>query len=543
METMHSISISTDKTTGLNYLDELFLLRSTESISDFFAASTLVLMLGIPLQLTEDAFLAFVEPYLSSFQQHELIPSIANSHSDSNSQSQMIARDPRLTRQNALISFSNPKYAQSFIEVYNNLHFPEFPDASPTLVFPVFIGPTFSIFSSNVQVQPLPTCTVCLRRISHTASKIPASDVFPVNSGYSGNLDYCKTCNLYGTHLEFERCQEFEEYNGAPLAKAECNTCCVGENLWLCLVCSHAGCGRYTKQHAELHFQRTRHSFALELVTGRIWDYSHDTFVHFVDENEAVRADGNAQYTSEDRESLKSDDRDEKWDHTISPSFEVDKIPISSPTTLNFLYAQPRQRIRRAPPSLDNSVNRKIISVQSEYEGLLESQLEAQRLFFEKVLAQETVRALELALCGTISDSTSPLSDMDLNAATSAIEKSKIEISSLESEYSATLESLRQVESEVRKMRKSNDALIREQKTLKDREAELKQRKSHVVQKAEERMTDLQQQITDLSFFVNTRKQVEGGALEGGSIVVRGGTARESRNIDKNSSKKNPSKK
>ncbi|CAN0454405.1 unnamed protein product, partial [Discosporangium mesarthrocarpum] len=40
-----------------------------------------------------------------------------------------------------------------------------------------------------------------------------------------------------------------------------CETCGVGHNLWVCMVCGHVGCGRYIKEHAKHHFRLSQHSF------------------------------------------------------------------------------------------------------------------------------------------------------------------------------------------------------------------------------------------------------------------------------------------
>lgn len=42
----------------------------------------------------------------------------------------------------------------------------------------------------------------------------------------------------------------------------------IPENLWICLLCAHVGCGRYTKEHAKQHFHQTGHILSLELATG-----------------------------------------------------------------------------------------------------------------------------------------------------------------------------------------------------------------------------------------------------------------------------------
>jgi len=65
-------------------------------------------------------------------------------------------------------------------------------------------------------------------------------------------------------------------------ARLTCAVCSAREELWVCLACGYCGCGRYARAHAKDHaFLDDRcHRFALEIGTGRIWDYVGDVFVH-----------------------------------------------------------------------------------------------------------------------------------------------------------------------------------------------------------------------------------------------------------------------
>ena len=59
-------------------------------------------------------------------------------------------------------------------------------------------------------------------------------------------------------------------------------------SVWACLVCGTLGCGRYAREHAKGHYAATRHGFALELETGRIWDYVEDRYAHRVDDDDVA---------------------------------------------------------------------------------------------------------------------------------------------------------------------------------------------------------------------------------------------------------------
>ena len=52
------------------------------------------------------------------------------------------------------------------------------------------------------------------------------------------------------------------------------------QDLWICLICGHVGCGRYRAGHAADHWREAGHAYALELESQRVWDYVADGYVH-----------------------------------------------------------------------------------------------------------------------------------------------------------------------------------------------------------------------------------------------------------------------
>lgn len=63
---------------------------------------------------------------------------------------------------------------------------------------------------------------------------------------------------------------------------ARCSSCNDARSVWACLVCGDLGCGRYAREHAKDHAAASGHGFALEVATGRVWDYHGDRFAHRV---------------------------------------------------------------------------------------------------------------------------------------------------------------------------------------------------------------------------------------------------------------------
>ncbi|OAF68837.1 hypothetical protein A3Q56_03428 [Intoshia linei] len=64
-----------------------------------------------------------------------------------------------------------------------------------------------------------------------------------------------------------------------------CSGCGVIQNLWICLVCGDIGCGRYLDGHASKHYELTKHTYAMNINTDEVWDYSGDNFVHRLIQN------------------------------------------------------------------------------------------------------------------------------------------------------------------------------------------------------------------------------------------------------------------
>lgn len=59
-----------------------------------------------------------------------------------------------------------------------------------------------------------------------------------------------------------------------------CISCGLDDNLWLCLICGFIGCSRYKGKHAQEHFESTKHTYALELESQKVWDYTKEAFLH-----------------------------------------------------------------------------------------------------------------------------------------------------------------------------------------------------------------------------------------------------------------------
>jgi len=90
--------------------------------------------------------------------------------------------------------------------------------------------------------------------------------------GWSNNN--CPVCRYSQGKNKAERC-----FSGGPIPNS-CAVCANHEALWMCLICGHIGCGRFSGRHAYAHFEETGHTFAYELESQRVWDYAGDQYVH-----------------------------------------------------------------------------------------------------------------------------------------------------------------------------------------------------------------------------------------------------------------------
>ena len=133
----------------------------------------------------------------------------------------------------------------------------------------------------------LPTCPVCLERMDETTGllTILCQHVFHCTCLQKWSGGGCPVCRF--THDDFSTRNNTimkskkdyleNDYNAECLA---CETCHIDSNLWQCLICGKVGCGRYEAKHAFAHFEKSGHTFSMDLESKRVWDYTSDAYVH-----------------------------------------------------------------------------------------------------------------------------------------------------------------------------------------------------------------------------------------------------------------------
>jgi BRCA1-associated protein len=191
---------------------------------------------------------------------------------------------------------------------------------TPTRTYPTIASDPFtsSQTTSSKPLPPptpslleLPTCPVCLERMDETTGLLTilcqhvfhctclqkwsgggcpvcryTSDDFSSGATKSGKTkkkkirSKYKSVNTLAGSDEYEPCDE--DYDGLlECEEVDCEVDSMSENaLWQCLICGRIGCGRYEAKHAFKHYEKSGHTFAMDLETKRVWDYVGDGYVH-----------------------------------------------------------------------------------------------------------------------------------------------------------------------------------------------------------------------------------------------------------------------
>ncbi|KAF9165861.1 hypothetical protein DFQ26_009231 [Actinomortierella ambigua] len=249
----------------------------------------------------------------------------------------------------------------------------------------------------------------------------------------------------------------------------QCGICGTTENLWICLICGHIGCGRYQEKHASHHYHDTHHLYALELETQRVWDYAGDGYVHRLIQN---KTDGKL----------------------VELPGAVDEGPH--------------------PLSSEHSVQigqEKLDAIGLEYTHLLTTQLESQRMYFDAQMAamaqqlnaklaecQERERALDLLRMenATLKSTQNELEQVRIP---SLMKDKKLAEKKLEKlqERLATLERQYEEEKEMTAGLQVNSKAFQDKLAANDAVIE-----------------DLREQVRDMMIYLSTQQKVEASPLK-----------------------------
>ncbi|VDK32563.1 unnamed protein product [Dibothriocephalus latus] len=236
-----------EKTEGIIHL---FKMKNKKEITVGCQTSSMLCMLGIPSNITVKDLLNFCAPMRGILE----LKIVKGSH---------------VGHYMALLNFENQEYAHRFHEALNGVAYNSF---EPDVCQLAYISHVEAIHSSVGGSFPLrglvelPSCPVCLEKLVGILTTILC------------NHNFHDECISQTTETTCPVCR----YVQSPemVADSQCADCELRENLWICLICGHVGCGRYGQKHAHRHFQETGHTFALELGKNLVWDYADDAYVH-----------------------------------------------------------------------------------------------------------------------------------------------------------------------------------------------------------------------------------------------------------------------
>ena len=120
----------------------------------------------------------------------------------------------------------------------------------------------------------LPSCPVCLERLDPSISGVVTI--------VCDHTFHCECLRRWSD----SSCPVCRHVSDDSQSTTSCEVCGNTDSLWICLVCGHVGCGRYTGCNSSVHHnEATNHSFAMELSTQRVWDYKGDNYVHRLIQN------------------------------------------------------------------------------------------------------------------------------------------------------------------------------------------------------------------------------------------------------------------
>ncbi|KAL1390776.1 BRCA1-associated protein 2-domain-containing protein [Phyllosticta capitalensis] len=394
------------------------------------------------------------------------------------------------------IQFQTPGENQdpsSFPSMSND---PFTPTARPTPTAPIPGASESSSLATSLSTKPLPpptsslvelpTCPVCLERMDETTGllTILCQHVFHCACLEKWRGSGCPVCRY--TQNDSLLLKGNTSDGEAP--ENECSVCGTDANLWICLICGNIGCGRYDSAHAFQHYEATSHSYAMDIATQHVWDYTGDGYVHRLVQN---KADGKL------------------------VDLPAAHHPNSSMTGFADDYV-PREK-------LDN--------MGVEYTYLLTSQLDSQRRYFEEQLDRAVDKASKASQAAEDAIASASALAREVRELQEQRASEKATISSLEKDVARLTTRADKADNLARSMAKQyqeektvSGSLLQRIKHLDTKMAEVEEKNKIL----EAEKLDLMEQNRDLSFFISGQeklKQLEQEDGEGGlGDEVREGT-------------------
>ncbi|XP_068191664.1 BRCA1-associated protein isoform X2 [Antennarius striatus] len=409
------------------------------SLTEDVRRSAMVCILTVPATMTSHDLMKLMAPFNEVMEHMKII------------------RDSTPNQYMVLIKFCTQADADSFFTTCNGRQFNSIEDAVCQLVYVERAEVIKSEEGASLPVMELtevPKCIVCLERMDESVNGILTT--LCNHSFHSQCLQRwedasCPVCRY---------CQTPE-----PVEENKCFECGVQENLWICLICGHIGCGRYVSRHAYKHFEETQHTYAMQLTNHRVWDYAGDNYVHRL---VASKTDGKmVQYECEG----------------------------------------------------DTCHAEKIDALQLEYSYLLTSQLESQRIYWEnKIVHLEKETSEEINNMKAKFKETLERCDNfeqrngEIQKEKQGIEKKCVQLSSRVLKLSQELKEEQEMNRCLRANQAQLQALLTEEKHNRKESGDLK----------DVAIRELQEQLRDVMFYLDTQQRIEHLPSEARSEIQEG---------------------
>ncbi|KAH3744148.1 BRCA1-associated protein [Pelomyxa schiedti] len=227
--------------------------------------STLLCVLAVPSYLTTSDFARFISGFHRSIHYMKLLRDASP-----NKYMVLLKFDDQQSTDDFYFAYNGRRFSSLELETCHVLYVAKVEFISPSTAQPLFPPPGLT---------ELPTCPVCLERMDADSTgllTILCNHTFHTECLAQWKASGCPVCRYAQQPLGYD-------------TKCYSCDCTVSKELWICLLCGHIGCGRFTHSHAFEHFKSTRHAYSLNLETKRVWDYVGDNWVHRIVQN---RTDG-----------------------------------------------------------------------------------------------------------------------------------------------------------------------------------------------------------------------------------------------------------
>ncbi|KAL3856749.1 hypothetical protein ACJMK2_011472 [Sinanodonta woodiana] len=413
------------------------------SLAEDARRSELICLLAVPAVYTLHDLLKFTAPVAPSIEYLKII------------------RDSTPNQYMVLIKFISQKFADEFFNNYNNTYYNSIENDVCHMVYIAKVEILKESEGASLPVPgltELPNCPVCLERMEESVDgilTILCNHAFHMKCLAQWGDTSCPVCRHVQTPEE--------------VADNRCMKCGSPESLWMCLICGHIGCGRYVGMHAYRHFQKTQHTYAMELGNNKVWDYVGENYVHRLVQN-------------------KSDGKIIQVDESGHP-VEQEKLD----------------------------------SLTLEYTYLLTNQLESQRLYFEEKMnlvekeAHNKVTELETQMLKCTKEC------QQLKGTVRDLMQEKQQT---EKKYNHIHGRLKKALQDLQEEREMNKCLLDNQHVWQKKVATLEVQIKEFNEKKDQEIQDLKEQLRDVMFFVEAQQKLANTSdvsqeeIQEGQIIV-----------------------